>query len=75
MKIYELRAVYQEQFGDDCNQLVIVKAKSKDHARELASQQAALEGPGVWLDPEKTICKRLNLKEQGSRVITLFHQL
>lgn len=75
MKIYELTAVYQKQFGDDCNQLVIVKAKSSSQARELAAKEAGLEGPDVWLDSEKTICKRLEIKQQGARVITLFHQL
>ena len=49
-----------EPWYDTCT-LQIVIALSRNKARKLASNQPGDEGAEVWLNPDLTTCKRLNV--------------
>lgn len=48
---------YDKTFGS------VVRAKTEDDAREIASQEAGCEGSEVWLDKSKSSC--VHLKQAG----------
>lgn len=57
--------------GYDEHQGFVVRASSEGKARALAAKESADEGPGTWLDPERTSCERLSVQGDGTSEVIL----
>jgi hypothetical protein len=58
MYIYLLKQTSQASF--DNNEAFVVRAKNFTEAREIASKACGDEGPHLWLDKNRSSCKRVN---------------
>jgi 5-keto 4-deoxyuronate isomerase len=74
-KIYHLDRIFTETTSSvlyDCNNGFVVIAETVQEARELASDSAADEGAGVWLDRRKSTITEIGTAgkdEQKSRIV------
>lgn len=73
MKLYLLRPVKPWEPGYDKAAGFIVRAKTARQARDLASNDAGDEGPGVWLNPKDTTCEIVTAAGAISVLIRDFH--
>jgi hypothetical protein len=53
----------------DCVSSTVIRAGSEEEARRVASESAGNEGPGVWLDPKRSSCCRI--EEDGPAEVIL----
>ena len=58
-----------EDYPWDRSHGFVIRAKTRDVARILASKEAGNEGKKVWIDPDSSTCEIL--KNKGSRGIVL----
>lgn len=72
MKLYLLTPIkdwlpwYDKCFG------VVVRAKTVEQARELASESAGDEGKEVWFDATLTRCEELTNEGEPGRILVNF---
>lgn len=58
----------------DEHRRILVRARSEEEARQLASEQGqrGAEGPEVWLDPKLTLCRLLSVKGEAKVLMVDF---
>ncbi len=57
----------------DCSRGFVIRAKTSQAARKLASSLAGFEGENVWIDPLHSSCVELTPDDDESVIIQDFH--
>jgi hypothetical protein len=58
----------------DCNVGFLVRAKSENQARKIASRRhGGDESPEKWLDPKRSSCERVRVGGQAGILMVDFH--
>lgn len=69
MNLYLLKNLDHDDRQYDIARGFVIRAKSSEEARKIASQHCGDEGLETWLDPEMSSCVRIPTKSTLSGVI------